>query len=113
MGPKIAASIGKRRTVCMPVNPATLAWRRHSSRLTSSLSCLRSSFHQAIGAMPSFAFMLLHSNPLLRPDLDLLCASFAHGFPSRDLRHAHIPVGVARDPGERIGIDGDERGAVI
>src|SRR4051794_31194189 len=113
MGLRTAASIGKRRPVSMPVKPATLAWRRHSSRLTSSLSCSRSSFHQAIGAMPSFAFMLSYSNPLLRTDLDLLCASFAHGFPSRDLRYAHIPVGVARNPGECIGFDGDDGGAVV
>src|SRR4051795_4753233 len=113
IGLRTAASIGKRRPVSMPVKPATLAWRRHSSRLTSSLSCSRSSFHQAIGAMPSFAFMPSHSNPLLRTDLDLLRASFAHGFPARDLRHAHIPVGVARDPGECIGVDGNDGGAVV
>ena len=53
--------IGKRRPVSMPVKPATLAWRRHSSRLTSSDSSARSSFHQAMGAIPSFAFMVHHT----------------------------------------------------
>src|SRR4051794_22658620 len=113
MGLRTAASIGKRRPVSTPVKPAALAWRRHSSRLTSSLSCSRSSFHQAIGAMPSLAFMPSHPDPLLRTDLDLLRPGFAHGGPLRDLRHAHIPVGVARDPGERVGVDGDDGGAIV
>ena len=51
--------IGKRRPVSMPVKPATLACRRHSSRLTSSESSARSSFHQAMGAIPSLAFMVV------------------------------------------------------
>src|SRR5918912_3520493 len=96
MGLRTAASIGNRLPVSMPVKPATLAWRRHSSRLTSSLSCSRSSFHQAIGAMPNLAFMPSHSDPLLRTDLDLLRPGCAHGFPFRDLRHANVSVGVSR-----------------
>ena len=53
--------IGKRRPVSIPLNPATEAWRRHSSRLTSSESSTRSSFHQAMGAMPSFASSIPHT----------------------------------------------------
>src|ERR1044072_8950287 len=48
---------GKRRPCSMPVKPALRDWRRHSSRDTSSLSSGRSSFHQAMGDMPSLAFI--------------------------------------------------------
>src|SRR5690554_820924 len=59
MGSMTAGSSGKRRPFSMPVKPAERDWRRHSSSDTSSLSSTRSSFHQAMGDMPSLAFMLL------------------------------------------------------
>src|SRR5918994_1944980 len=49
-------SLGKRRPISMPVKPAERDWRRHSSSDTSSLSSARSSFHHAMGDMPSLAF---------------------------------------------------------
>src|SRR3954463_10812438 len=51
-------SSGKRRPFSMPVNPAERDCLRHSSSDTSSLSSTRSSFHQAMGDMPSLAFNL-------------------------------------------------------
>src|SRR5438477_3396257 len=59
IGSMTLASLGKRRPISMPVNPAERDWRRHSSSDTSSLSSARSSFHHAMGDMPSLAFMLL------------------------------------------------------
>src|SRR6185503_1535371 len=50
-------SSGKRRPFSMPVNPAERDCLRHSSSDTSSLSSTRSSFHQAMGDMPSLAFI--------------------------------------------------------
>src|SRR5690606_7415196 len=98
IGPSSAMSIGKRRPVSMPVKPATLACRRHSSRLTSSDSSARSSFHHAIGAMPSLAFI---SNPhaLIGANCILGLAGLAHTLELRHLGHAHVPVGIARHPG--------------
>lgn len=52
-----AADSGKRRPFSMPVKPAVRDWRRHSSSDTSSESCGTSLFHQAMGDMPSLAFM--------------------------------------------------------
>src|SRR5437899_6396578 len=49
-------SLGKRRPISMPVKPAERDWRRHSSSDTSSLNSTRSSFHHAMGDMPSLAF---------------------------------------------------------
>src|SRR6516162_3765781 len=105
MGPSSSMFMGKRRPVSMPVKPATLACLRHSSRLTSSESSARSSFHHAMGAIPSFAFMGSHSYALLRADLFLFFARLLHRFSRRNLRHADVPVRVARNPGP--GVRGD------
>src|SRR6478752_639000 len=51
--------LGKRRPCSMPVKPAPRDWRRHSSSDTSSLSSGRSSFHHAMGDMPSLAFIVV------------------------------------------------------
>src|ERR1700722_8336818 len=97
--------IGKRRPVSMPVNPATLACSRHSSRLTSSESSARSSFHQAMGAIPSFAFMgSSNSTAPLGADLFLLSARIPDRFTRRDFGHADIPIGVAGNPGVGVRI---------
>src|SRR5262245_7564230 len=56
MGSMMSGSRGKRRPISMPVKPAERDWRRHSSSDTSSLSSTRSSFHHAMGDMPSLAF---------------------------------------------------------
>src|SRR3954452_6702285 len=113
MGPSVSMFIGNRRPVSMPVKPASEACRRHSSRLTSSLSSSRSSFHHAIGAMPSCAFIALHSHALVGTDLVVSLAGLAHGLEVRDLRYTNIPVGVARHPGPGVGHDGKHRGPVI
>src|SRR6185369_3032412 len=59
MGSMTLGSSGKRRPFSMPVKPAERDCLRHSSSDTSSLSSTRSSFHQAMGDMPSLAFMFL------------------------------------------------------
>src|ERR1700757_3684746 len=113
MGPSSWMFMGKRRPVSMPVKPATLACLRHSSRLTSSESSARSSFHHAMGAIPSLAFMASHSYALLRADLILFLARFLHGFPRRDLRHADVPVGIAGDPGPGVPANRQEGRTVV
>src|SRR5882757_754506 len=69
IGSMISGSLGKRRPISMPVNPAERDWPRHSSSETSSLSSARSSFHHAMGDMPSLAFKsslrLLFTLPLV------------------------------------------------
>ena len=100
-GPSSSMFIGKRRPVSMPVKPATLACRRHSSRLTSSESSARSSFHHAIGAIPSLAFMASHSHALLRADLFLFLARFLHGFARGDLAARRRPSPRRREPRPR------------
>ena len=67
MGSSTAGSIGKRRPVSMPVKPASRACRRHSSSETSSLNSGRSSFHQAIGAMPSLALIFISDHDFRPP----------------------------------------------
>src|SRR5580698_5231595 len=99
--------IGKRRPVSMPVKPATLAWLRHSSRLTSSESSARSSFHQAIGAIPSLAFIDLHSHALLGANLELLLARGLNRFARRNFGHADVPIRVAGNPG--VGVRRDRQ----
>ena len=61
MGPSSSMFIGTGGRFPCRYNPATEAWRRHSSRLTSSESSARSSFHHAMGAIPSFAFNIRHT----------------------------------------------------
>ena len=56
IGSMTSGSLGKRRPISMPVKPAERDCRRHSSSDTSSLSSARSSFHHAMGDMPSLAF---------------------------------------------------------
>src|SRR3990167_5357265 len=85
IGPSSAISIGKRRPVSMPVKPATEACRRHSSRLTSSDSSARSSFHHAIGAIPSFAF-ISDSHALLGANCNLAFPRGIHAGAIRALR---------------------------
>src|SRR5947207_11259018 len=90
--------MGKRRPVSMPVNPACRAWDRHSSNETSSLNSGRSSFHQAIGAMPRLARMRSHSDALSAADFDLIRAGLLHGLARRYLGDTDIPTCVARHP---------------
>src|ERR1700735_3959907 len=99
MGPSSLMFIGNRRPVSMPVKPATLAWRRHSSKLTSSESSARSSFHQAMGAIPSLAFMVLHSDALFGANGELRLARLLHRLARRNLGHADVPIGVPGNPG--------------
>src|SRR5580693_5400248 len=89
----------------MPVKPATLAWLRHSSRLTSSESSARSSFHQAMGAIPSLASIGLNSDALLGADFLLLLTRDPDRLARRDFRHADIPIRVTRNPGVSVGVD--------
>src|SRR5436309_3511490 len=117
VGFRTFASMGKRRPVSMPVKPATLAWRKHSSSETSSLSSARSSFHQAMGAMPNFAFMtcsvLSNADALLLAHIGLVLGGFVYFLAGAHLGHAHVPQGIARGPCEGVGDDGDDGGAVI
>src|SRR5258706_15359538 len=104
-------SSGKRRPFSIPVKPAERDWRRHSSSETSSLSSTRSSFHQAMGDMPSLAFMLL-----LRWRLETLRLARVFVFPAGriDLRaHAHLghsdvpPVPTGGRCDQRVGVNDD------
>src|SRR5271156_4525151 len=113
IGPNSAMSIGKRRPVSMPEKPAALAWRRHSSSDTSSESSTRSSFHHAIGAIPSLAVnMTSNSHALLLADFFLGGARSAHALALGNLWNADVPVRVARHPREGVGRERDDGGAV-
>ena len=113
IGLRTAASIGKRRPVSMPVKPASLR--------------LAQAFLQAdvVGKLREVVVPPgdrgdAESSPssshtptrCLARIFDLPGAGLAHALALGDLGHAHVPVGVARHPGEGVGVDGDDRGAV-
>src|SRR5579872_6913990 len=90
IGPRTAASIGKRRPVSIPVNPAALACRRHSSSETSSDNSARSSFHQAIGAIPSLARINIEYVPLFFLYFFLRKTRVAQGHSIKNLRNDDV-----------------------
>src|SRR5262245_18103789 len=112
IGPRTFGSIGNLPPVSVPLKPAARLSRRQVSSGVSPPSCGRSSFDQAMGAMPERTGMISDSDALLALAFGVVRRRLAHGFARVHLGHADVPPGIARRPLRRAHLDLYDIGAV-